>query len=74
MTHARTPAPTILFDLDGTLADTALDLTETMNVVLTRHGRDRVPHEKVREMVGGGARKIMERGFAYTAKYCLKFL
>lgn len=61
-------APTILFDLDGTLADTALDLTETMNVILTRHGRERVPHEKVREMVGGGARKIMERGFAHTGE------
>jgi len=60
--------PTILFDLDGTLADTALDLTETMNVLLARHGRDRVPHERVREMVGGGARKIMERGFAYTGE------
>lgn len=60
--------PTILFDLDGTLADTALDLTETMNVVLARHGRDRVPHDRVREMVGGGARKIMERGFIYTGE------
>lgn len=57
---------TVLFDLDGTLADTALDLTETMNVVLARHGRARVPHERVREMVGGGARKIMERGFEAT--------
>ena len=66
--HPMTHTPTILFDLDGTLADTALDLTETMNVVLTRHGRARVPHEKVREMVGGGARKIMERGFAYTGE------
>jgi len=61
-------APTLLFDLDGTLADTALDLTETMNVILTRHGRERVPHQKVREMVGGGARKIMERGFAHTGE------
>ncbi len=69
MTQARpTPSPTILFDLDGTLADTALDLTETMNVLLARHGRDRVPHERVREMVGGGARKIMERGFAYSGE------
>lgn len=61
-----TPAPTILFDLDGTLADTALDLTATMNVLLARHGREEVPHHAVRDMVGGGARKIMERGFAYT--------
>lgn len=66
--QAMTVTPTILFDLDGTLADTALDLTETMNVVLAKHGRARVPHARVREMVGGGARKIMERGFAYTGE------
>lgn len=63
-----TMAPTILFDLDGTLADTALDLTATMNVVLARHGRPEVPHHAVRDMVGGGARKIMERGFAYSGE------
>ncbi len=63
-----TSALTVLFDLDGTLADTALDLTATMNEVLVRHGRDRVPHERVREMVGGGARKIMERGFEATGE------
>lgn len=60
--------PTILFDLDGTLADTALDLTATMNVLLKRHGRPEVPHHAVRDMVGGGARKIMERGFAHTGE------
>ena len=58
--------PTLLFDLDGTLADTAPDLHHTMNVLLERHGRRTVPIERVRDMVGGGARKIMERGFAET--------
>jgi len=61
-----TSKPTILFDLDGTLADTALDLTHTMNVLLERHGRQPVPHARVRGMVGGGARKIMQRGFEAT--------
>jgi phosphoglycolate phosphatase len=60
------PRPTILFDLDGTLADTAGDLCETMNVVLTRHGRERVPAARVRHLVGGGARLLLERGFAET--------
>jgi len=64
MTLLRSPA--ILFDLDGTLADTAADLCETMNVVLTRHGRDRVPESRVRHLVGGGARLLMERGFKET--------
>lgn len=56
----------LLFDLDGTLADTAGDLCETMNVILTRHGRQRVPEARVRHLVGGGARLLMERGFAET--------
>ncbi|HEX7775587.1 MAG TPA: HAD family hydrolase [Parvibaculum sp.] len=60
------PRPTLLFDLDGTLADTAGDLCETMNVVLSRHGRARVPDARVRHLVGGGARLLMERGFAET--------
>ena len=56
----------LLFDLDGTLADTAGDLCETMNVILTRHGRARVPEARVRHLVGGGARLLMQRGFAET--------
>lgn len=60
------PRPTLLFDLDGTLADTAGDLCETMNVILTRHGRARVPAGRVRHLVGGGARLLMERGFMET--------
>jgi phosphoglycolate phosphatase len=57
---------TLLFDLDGTLADTAGDLCETMNVILSRHGRARIPEKRVRHLVGGGARLLMERGFAET--------
>ncbi len=60
------PSPVVLFDLDGTLADTALDLCHTMNVLLTRHGRSHVPYEQMRPLVGAGARKIMERGFEAT--------
>ncbi len=56
----------LLFDLDGTLADTAGDLCETMNVILKRHGRERVPESRVRHLVGGGARLLMQRGFAET--------
>ncbi|WP_339829697.1 phosphoglycolate phosphatase [uncultured Parvibaculum sp.] len=62
------PRPTLLFDLDGTLADTALDLCATMNVILERHGRVRVPESRVRHLVGGGARLLMERGFRETGE------
>lgn len=60
--------PTILFDLDGTLADTAADLCETMNAILVRHGRVRLPQERVRHLVGGGARLLLERGFRETGE------
>lgn len=61
-----TERPIILFDLDGTLADTARDLGHTMNVLLERHGRRTLPLERVRPRVGAGARKILEFGFAET--------
>ncbi len=57
---------TIVFDLDGTLVDTAPDLTAATNAVLTAHGRRPVSLDEVREMVGQGARKLIERGFALT--------
>src|SRR5690606_19538052 len=41
---------------------------ETMNVVLARHGRARVPEARVRHLVGGGARLLLERGFTETGK------
>lgn len=63
-----TPRPTLLFDLDGTLADTAADLCETMNVILEMHDRRRVPEERVRHLVGGGARLLLDRGFRETGE------
>ncbi|MFA7639126.1 MAG: HAD family hydrolase [Parvibaculum sp.] len=60
--------PTLLFDLDGTLADTAADLCETLNVILELHGRERVSEARVRHLVGGGARLLLERGFRETGE------
>jgi len=59
-------APTIVFDLDGTLVDTAPDLARTMNELLSRHGRDALPAASVRSMVGAGARALMEKAFERT--------
>ncbi|EJW22027.1 hypothetical protein IMCC14465_04210 [alpha proteobacterium IMCC14465] len=58
-------SPTLLFDLDGTLADTAPDLCAAMNYVLGTKGLEPVPTEIVRGMIGGGARMILKRGLAY---------
>jgi phosphoglycolate phosphatase len=57
-------APLVVFDLDGTLVDTAPDLVETLNVIFTRQGLPPVPYAAARNMVGGGARVMLERGLA----------
>jgi phosphoglycolate phosphatase len=56
--------PTIVFDLDGTLVDTAADLVATLNVILEREGLAAVPYADARSMVGHGARVLIERGLA----------
>jgi phosphoglycolate phosphatase len=57
-------APTIVFDLDGTLVDTAPDLIATLNTILAREGLPAVAFAAARNMVGGGARHMIERGLA----------
>lgn len=57
---------TLVFDLDGTLVDTAPDLAGAMNAVLIARGRPPVPPAEVRHMVGRGARALIERGFEVT--------
>jgi phosphoglycolate phosphatase len=56
------PAPTIVFDLDGTLIDTAPDLIDTLNVVFAREGLPPVPYDTARNLIGGGARAMIVRG------------
>ena len=53
---------TIVFDLDGTLVDTAPDLISALNHVLDREGLPPVPLQTARNMIGAGARKLIERG------------
>ncbi|MDZ7628975.1 MAG: HAD-IA family hydrolase [Parvularculaceae bacterium] len=53
----------VIFDLDGTLIDTAGDLAASMNFVLMRAGRAAVPLDRVRHLVGHGARAMLDRGF-----------
>ena len=54
--------PIIVFDLDGTLVDTAPDLISALNHVLDREGLRPVPLSAARNMIGAGARKLLERG------------
>jgi phosphoglycolate phosphatase len=60
--------PIAVFDLDGTLADTAGDLVGTLNVILAQEGLSPVPVEAARDMIGIGARALIERGFEAAGK------
>lgn len=55
------PPPLIVFDLDGTLVDTAPDLIDTLNVILAREGMPPVAYDEARLLIGGGARRMVER-------------
>jgi phosphoglycolate phosphatase len=57
----------VLFDLDGTLADTAPDMARALNLQLARHGRPALPFEAIRPHVSHGARAMMRIGFALEA-------
>jgi phosphoglycolate phosphatase len=57
-----TSAPIVVFDLDGTLVDTAPDLINALNFILDREGLPPVPLHAARNMIGAGARKLIERG------------
>ena len=60
--------PTIVYDLDGTLADTAGDLMGALNFVLQREGLAPLPVENARSMLGAGGRALIERGFAASGR------
>ena len=59
---------TIVYDLDGTLADTAGDLMGALNFVLEREGLAALPVENARSMLGAGGRALIQRGFAASGR------
>jgi phosphoglycolate phosphatase len=61
-------APLLVFDLDGTLAETAGDLIGTLNVILAREGIPSVELGDARTLLGAGARALIERGFAAAGR------
>ena len=54
----------VVFDLDGTLIDSRLDLAESTNELLGTYGAPALPVDRVAMMVGEGARKLVERALA----------
>ncbi len=54
---------TILFDLDGTLIDTAPDLAYALNTLLLENGIDEKPYEKIKPLVAFGGKALIKYGF-----------
>ncbi|MCF6218845.1 MAG: HAD-IA family hydrolase [Gammaproteobacteria bacterium] len=61
------PTPySVLFDLDGTLLDTAPDLAFALNSVLTHQGKAELPFETIRPVVSHGGNALIALGFSIT--------
>jgi len=60
---------TVLFDLDGTLADTAPDLANALNHVLKIHNREPLPFEKIRPVVSHGGIALTTLGFGFGKEH-----
>ncbi|MBC7193499.1 phosphoglycolate phosphatase [Marinobacter sp.] len=58
----ETPS-TVLFDLDGTLIDTAPDFIRCLNALRVQRGLDALPPEQIRRSVSNGARAMIRVGF-----------
>jgi N-acetyl-D-muramate 6-phosphate phosphatase len=67
MTDSTTPTAgtirTVLFDLDGTLLDTAPDLAQALNAVRIENNRPPLPYEAIRPVVSHGGIALIELGF-----------
>ncbi len=57
------------FDLDGTLLDTSATLTRAVNFALARAERPPLHIDEVRPMIGGGAKRMLEKGLEASGGY-----
>ncbi len=60
--------PTLVFDLDGTLIDTAPDILGTLDDILTREGIPLLPHEEALAFIGIGSRAMLERALVKSGE------
>jgi N-acetyl-D-muramate 6-phosphate phosphatase len=58
------PLRAILFDLDGTLLDTAPDMVGALNALRVEEGRTPLPYDTVRAVVSHGSARLVKLGFA----------
>ena len=71
MTEARhrNAIRTVLFDLDGTLADTAPDLAHALNLLLAEHGRQALSVDQVRPEASHGSIALIRLGFGLEPEH-----
>jgi phosphoglycolate phosphatase len=55
--------PIVVFDLDGTLAETGDDIVATLNHIMRREGLEPVTMDQGRDLIGAGAKVLLQRGF-----------
>src|SRR5437868_2307901 len=58
----------LVFDLDGTLIDSKLDLALSVNATLERMGRPALPQELIFSYVGQGASKLIEKAMGNATR------
>jgi N-acetyl-D-muramate 6-phosphate phosphatase len=58
-----------LFDLDGTLVDTAPDLAHALNLQLIRHGKAPLPYDNIRPFASHGSRGLVGLGFGVLPQH-----
>ncbi|MEI2387746.1 HAD family hydrolase [Breoghania sp. JC706] len=72
----------VIFDLDGTLADSVRDIADTMNALLQERGRPGFGTDEFRQWIGGGSAAMVRRiadlrqitdGEAFLATYLLRY-
>jgi phosphoglycolate phosphatase len=66
--EAPLSAPVVVFDLDGTLVDTAPDLVASLNHAVTQAGLAPVTYDDLTHLVGHGAKAMIERTFTLRGK------
>ena len=59
----------VLFDLDGTFADTAPDMASALNLIRHQHGLAALPLAAIRSHVSHGARGMLEVGFGINPQH-----
>jgi phosphoglycolate phosphatase len=56
----------VIFDLDGTLIDSKLDLANSVNATLVHFGYDPLPHQEIFGYIGQGAPMLVRRALGHT--------